>query len=181
VNQKKYGEHFSLILKPFNCGTNNQMRDETARQTKGCFYRSTVWSDCSADNIMRVLKLQKRAARVIVGAETRSNSVELFKKLAWFPFYDEVKVNKFTLVLKRLQGRCPTYMFDLLKCNADLHSRAGRYSALNLVCPRFNRETEGEGSFGVFATRLWNSLPSNLKKKGTSVISLYLLISSCLI
>ena len=59
---------------------------------------------------MRVLKLQKRAARVIVGAETRSNSVELFKKLAWFPFYDEVKVNKFTLVLKRLQGRCPTYM-----------------------------------------------------------------------
>ena len=125
---------------------------------------STVWSNCSADNIMRVLKLQKRAVRVILGAETRSNSVELFKKLAWLPFYDEVKLNKCTLVLKRLQRSCHAYMYDLLKCNADLLSRSGRYSALKLVCPCFNRGR----TFGVSATRLWNSLPSKLKKEGTS-------------
>ena len=175
------GEHFSLILNLSIAALTIRCEMKPQDKQRAVSIGQLFGQTCSADNIMRVLKLQKRAARVIIGAETRSNSVELFKKLAWFPFYDEVRVNKFTLVLKRLQGRCPTYMFDLLKCNADLHSRAGRYSALNLVCPRFNRETEGEGSFGVFATRLWNSLPSNLKKKGTSVISLYLLISSCLI
>ena len=47
---------------------------------------------------MRVFKLQKRAARVILEADTRSNSVKLFKKLAWLPFYDEVKLNKSILV-----------------------------------------------------------------------------------
>ena len=61
-------------------------------------------------------------------------------------------------------------MYDLLKCNADLHTRSGRYSALNLVCPRYNRESEGGRTFSVSATRLWNSLPINLKK-GTCVTS----------
>ena len=49
-------------------------------------YESTVWSNCSSDNIMRVFKLQKRAARVILEADTRSNSVKLFKKLEWLLF-----------------------------------------------------------------------------------------------
>ena len=98
-------------------------------------------------------------------AVTRSNSVELFKKLAWLPFYDEVKLIEITLVFKRLQGSCPTYMYDLLKFNADLHTRTGRYNKLNLACPRFNRKTEGGRSFCVFATRLWNQLPINLKKR----------------
>ena len=62
------------------------------------------------------------------------------------------------------------YMYDLLKCNADLHTRSGRYSALKLVCPRYNRESEGGRTFSVSATRLWNSLPIDLKK-GTCVTS----------
>ena len=56
------------------------------------------------------------------------------------------------------------YMYDLLECNADLHTRRGRYSALNLVCLRYNRESEGGRTFSVSAASLWNSLPINLKK-----------------
>ena len=82
----------------------------------------------------------------------------------------KAKVNKCSLVLKRLQGNCPSYMYDLLKCNADLHTRRGRYSALNFVCPRYNRESERGKTFSVSATRLWNSLPINLKI-GTCVTS----------
>ena len=119
---------------------------------------------CSSDNIMRVFKLQKLAARVISEANTRSNSVKLFKKLEWLPFYDKVKLNKSVLVLKRLLGSCPAYMYDILKFNADLHLRTGRYSKLNFAYPRFNRETEGGRTFSVSATRLWNQLPTNLKK-----------------
>ena len=39
------------------------------------------------------LMLQKRAARVILEADTRSNSVKLFKKLAWLRLHDEIKLN----------------------------------------------------------------------------------------
>ena len=53
------------------------------------FYGSTIWSNCSADNLTRILKLQKRAARGNLGADTRSNSINLFNKLGWLPFHDD--------------------------------------------------------------------------------------------
>ena len=134
-------------------------------------YGSTVWSNCASDNIMKLFKLQKRAAWIILEANTRSNSVKLFKELAWLPFYDEVKLNKSILVFKRLQGSYPTYMYNLFKFNADVHTRTGRYNKLNLVCPRFKRETEGGRTFSVSATRLWNQLPITLKKEATTVAS----------
>ena len=126
--------------------------------------------DVHVEELCKTLPQRIAALRVILGAVTSSNSVNPFNKLGWLPFYEEAKVNKCSLVLKRLQGNCPSYMYDLLKCNADLHTRSGRYSALNLVCPRYNRESEGGRTFSVSATRLWNSLPIDLKK-GTCVTS----------
>ena len=94
------------------------------KQVMRMIYGSTIWSNCSADNLTRILKLQKRAVRVILGADTRSKNVNLFKKLEWLPFYDEAEVNKCSLVLKRLQGNRPSYMYDLFKFNSDLHTRS---------------------------------------------------------
>ena len=54
-------------------------------------YGFTVWSNCSSVSIMRVFKLQKRAIRVILEVKTSSNSIKLFKKLSWLPFFDEIK------------------------------------------------------------------------------------------
>ena len=77
-------------------------------------YGSTIWSTCSADNLSRILKLQKRAARVILGANKRSNSVNLFNKLGWLPFYDEAKVNKCSLVLKPFKETAPATCMTFL-------------------------------------------------------------------
>ena len=95
---------------------------------------------------------------VILEAGTRYYSVKLSRKLAWLRFYDEVKLNKSTLVLN-LVLNCPAYMSDLFKFIANLHRKTGRYSKLNLACPRFNRETEGGRTF------LWNQLPINLRQQ----------------
>ena len=35
-------------------------------------YRSSVWSSCSKENELRMFKLQKRAARIILGAQPRT-------------------------------------------------------------------------------------------------------------
>ena len=42
-------------------------------------YGSTVWSNCSSDDMMRFFKLQKRTARVILEADARSSSVKFFR------------------------------------------------------------------------------------------------------
>ena len=81
----------------------------------------------------------------------------------WGSDFSIKKKNCFIFICS--QGSCPAYMYDLLKFNADLPTRTGRYNKLNLTCPRFNRETEGGRSFSVFATRLRNQLPIDLKKR----------------
>ena len=86
---------------------------------------------------MRILRLQRRAAQVILDADTRANSVELFKQLNWLTFCDEVKLNKCIIVYKRFKGNYPPYILDILKCNADFQTRpSGRFSQRNLVCRR---------------------------------------------
>ena len=54
-------------------------------------YGSSVWISTSVDNLNKVFRLQKRAARVILNADTRANSVDLFKELSWLPFFHEDK------------------------------------------------------------------------------------------
>ena len=49
-------------------------------------YGSSVWVSTSVDNVNKVFRLPKRAARVILNADTRANSVDLFRELNWLPF-----------------------------------------------------------------------------------------------
>ena len=119
----------------------------------------------SVDNLNKVFRLQKRAARVILNDDTRANSVDLFRELNWLTFLLEAKINQCALVYKRLNGVGPNYMLELLKRNIDIRSteRQSRYGSLNLICPKYKRESEGARTFQVSATRFWNSLPSEVK------------------
>ena len=85
-------------------------------------YGSSVWVSTSVDNLNKVFRLQKRAARVILNADTRANSVDLFRDLNWLPFFHEAKINQCAIVYKRLNGVCPDYMLELLKRNIDIRS-----------------------------------------------------------
>jgi hypothetical protein len=80
LKQKQREIYYSAIIKP------------------GLLYGSTVWCSCKQDDLQRVLKLQKRAARVILDADRRACSVDLFNTLGWLPFYIEVHINRCTLV-----------------------------------------------------------------------------------
>ena len=56
-------------------------------------YVSVVWQMlCSKDCLVRILRLQKRAARIILDADSRASSVHLFNRLRWLPFYNETMI-----------------------------------------------------------------------------------------
>ena len=57
-------------------------------------YGSGVWSSTSKANLDSILRLQKRAARVILNAPANSRSVDLFNTLTWIPFYRESHINQ---------------------------------------------------------------------------------------
>ena len=128
-------------------------------------YVSVIWTACDKECLSKVLKLQKRAARVILFADRQAPSVELFNKLHWLPFYEKCKISKCSLIYKRIHDSLPTYLSEQIIVNNQVHSRNTRYSNSNLVCPRYNRETEGGRTFTVTSAKLWNSLSLELRSK----------------
>ena len=53
------------------------------------YYNAIIWSSCDKELLYRVLKLQKRAARVILYTDRQTSSVALFNKLHWVIFYEQ--------------------------------------------------------------------------------------------
>lgn len=131
-------------------------------------YGSTTWTSCNKENLLKVRRLQKRAARIILDAERTAPSVGLFNTLKWVPFYAESYVNRCALTYKRLNGNTPQYINDILIRNSDTHNRQTRFCNLNLMCPRFKRSSEGGRAFAVRATKEWNKLSVDIKRS-TSV------------
>ena len=65
-------------------------------------YVNVVWSSCDKRCLNRVLKLQKRVARVILDADSQASSMKLFNKLKVIAFYEQAKIAKCFIIYKRL-------------------------------------------------------------------------------
>ena len=128
-------------------------------------YDSVLWTNCDKESLGRVLKLQKRAARVILKAPPLTPSVTLLNRLKWLPFYKDALISKCIIVYKRLHGDVPAYLNNLLKLNSNIHSRQTRYCNFTLNSLRYNRETEGGRTFTVTTCKAWNSLSLPVRQK----------------
>ena len=112
-------------------------------------YCSSVWTLTSKANLDSVLKLQRRAARVILYKDSRASSVPIFNRLRWLSFYKEAEIYSVCILFKRVLDGLPDYMADLHIRNSDIHSRSTRYNEFNFVCPSFKYVTEAGHSFTV--------------------------------
>ena len=128
-------------------------------------YGSVIWDNCNAECFQRVLKLQKRAARIILDAEKMAPSIVMFNTLNWLPFTKESLIKRIMLAYKRVNSayNTPSYLNSLLARNSDRHSRNTRYSNLNMLCPIYNRKTEGGRTFTVRTIIDRNKLDLNVR------------------
>lgn len=87
----------------------------------------------------------------------------LFNRLKWISFYEKCKIDKASIMFKRIHGALPSYLNEHISINNSRHSRTTRYSNFNVLCPRYNRETEGGRTFLVTGTKIWNELPLRIR------------------
>ena len=132
-------------------------------------YGSCVWSSTSCENINCIYKLQKQAAHVILNSGRHERSTNLFEQLNWLPLKDKIIMQKSCLLYKCTRGEAPNYLNQLLVKNSGLHTRKTRHAEYGLVCPHYNRETEGGRTFHISSVKLWNSIPIDIRKKETLV------------
>ena len=129
----------------------------------GILYSANIRTSSCKENLNNIFRLQKRAARIILDTESRSHSLPLFNTLNLLPFYQDIYVNRCTLILKRTLSKTPEYLKSMLQLNSDVHSSNTHFSKLNLCCPMYNNSTEGGQTFSVRSVKDWNNLGKSLK------------------
>ena len=142
-----------------------------------------VWGNTTHANLTRLVKLQKRAAQIILKADFLTPSEQLFKKLNWLTFPKRVQYHTCLMVYKGINGSAPEYISSMLTYVSEKHERHTRSTALDLLHIPRTHTSFFDRAFSVQGPKLWNSLPADIRNSPTvnrfkSALKRYLLINS---
>ena len=117
-------------------------------------YCCIIWSRSSVLNTNRLLKLQKRAARIILGTDIMTPLKHMFKELQWLSFLQRVHYHTCLLVYKSLNGLVPEYLSQLFTKTSEMHSRNLRSADNDKLRVPFARTKYFAKSFSVEGAKL---------------------------
>ena len=92
-----------------------------------------VWGNTTNANLTRLVKFQKRAARMLLKADFMTPSQQLFKELNWLPFPKRVQYHTCLMVYKSIAGQAPNISISLCILSQprkeDIRTSAQRHRA----------------------------------------------------
>ena len=123
----------------------------------------SVWGNCNKSCLDFVLKLQKRAARIILDeCDIKKPSKILFKESGIVPIQKRIAYHKSLLVFKSKTGSAPEYLSNLLTETQTTKYNTRFSSQNNLLIPRPKTELF-KSSFSFSGPKVWNSLATEIK------------------
>ncbi len=126
---------------------------------------SIVWSTTSGYNMMRLIKLQKRAARLILECPVRTSSEDTFSELKWMTLPERIKFRKLTMVYKAIHHQCPAYITEMFQGVNAVHSRTTRNAEEGNLYPTTFAKLEAlNKTFKHSSIEAWNTLPTHIKE-----------------
>ena len=142
-------------------------------------YSCTVWGNCSRQNKELLLRLQKRAARIITSNYDYENvrGDDLIKLMKWQSFDERRNYFLAVLMYKSVHGIAPTHLCNAIEMVCDRHNLNTRAAdKTNVILPKPNLECF-KNSLMYSGGVIWNSLPINLQHS-TSISSFKYLYKS---
>ena len=130
-------------------------------------YGSVIWGSTSTSNLERLLKLQKRAARIILKAGFRTPSAAMFSELGWPSIESRLMNNKVVLTYRALNNLTPEYITNMLKPVSQTHSLNLRSCENGDLYVPLSRTTLYSRTFSCSAPKQRNSLPQSVKSCDT--------------
>ena len=126
-------------------------------------YANALLSYLSNKDIIRLQRLQNRAARIIFQVLRRHSSSPPLKSLHWLPVDSRIKFKIMLYINKILNNMTSVYLRDCVKVYVP--AREGLRSAMDttrLKTP-LTHKTVGDRSFSCFGSELWNNLPPSIR------------------
>ena len=103
------------------------------------YYCSTVWYDGSKNELTKMSKLQKKAARVITGDSYDIRSNDVFQKLNCSPMNTNLQIRENIATFKALTGNSPAYLTKLFnRCSNETYNLRSNFDQLSLGKPNTN-------------------------------------------
>ena len=120
-------------------------------------YCNIVWGSTYESNLDKLLKLQKRALRIVCGSPFRASSNPLFVKLNKLKLCDITKQQIAMFMYKVMCRDLPDNLLNYFVLNLQVHHHNTRNSALfHIDCSRTNLR---KFSINCTGPKLWNSIP----------------------
>ena len=133
-------------------------------------YANSTLLGCKKADILRLQRLQNKAARIIFRVPRRHSSSQLLSTLHWLPIDKRIIFKTLLYIYKSLNDLAPIYLSDSI--SLFIPSRKGLRSSmdtLRLDIPRSSRKY-GARSFSVHGPTLWNNIPLAIRSSPTATI-----------
>ena len=128
-------------------------------------YCSTVWANFNKSDMERLLKLQKKAVRIITHSQYHAHSAPLFYELHILNVNDMGKFYIAVLMFLCHKRLLPSFLLTCFDLNQDVHNYNTR-NASNYHLPKI-RTTCMKNSFFFQGPVIWNSIPPEIKSSNT--------------
>ena len=112
---------------------------------------------------MKLLELFNCAMICSVLADFMTPSEQLFKELNWLPFPKRVQYHTCLMVYKSITGQTPEYISSMLTYVSEHNERQTRSTVLDLQHISRSHSAYFESAFSVQGSKLWNSLPADIR------------------
>ena len=112
----------------------------------------------------KLQSVMNSGAKLIFRAKKRDHVTPLLKELHWLKAPERICYKLAVLAFLCFKGMAPTYLSEELRFASSDRSRSRLRSASSntMLIPRTRLSTIGDRAFPVAASRVWNSLPSDV-------------------
>ncbi len=129
-------------------------------------YGNALLLGATEKDIMRLQRVQNKAARLIHLVGRDHPSAPLLHQLHWLPIRIRIQFKILVYVYKCLHSLAPDYLSELLLPSTVTYATRSSLDRSLLHIPR-TRTVTGDRAFHAAAPRLWNNLPRNIREAPT--------------
>jgi hypothetical protein len=137
-------------------------------------YGSQIWGQYLNQHILRVIKLQDKAIRIMNFAQPQEPCSKLYQKSQILKFQDNISVNNYLYIHNSIHRKLPislTNKFSYLHENHTQHTRQSAKQCIKL--PTARTSAYGIYSIDGSSTRTWNSYQILHHKENLHLLSPY--------
>ena len=127
-------------------------------------YGCLVWGKGTNSYVNKIINLQKRIAKIILGKSKRAPSTDLFKELKWLKFSDRCKYHSAVLVYKTLNNMAPSYMSEIVSFSENNLYMLRSVTNKDIVLQTRPRTNYMKSSFTYYSRNVWNIIPLEIRE-----------------